>query len=712
MLIFGWVYSTGIFILFHVQRMTDKNWSRVMKSRSTSPEGGDKSVCSIVSLIGGKMTMKRLKYFTKILVTIFTFSLLWIVIARAQIPPQADTTRQSFFQRYVKLSGEISTYGELYSISGRERRRPASTGRLYFRPTISLFNTFSMSFDFLLSTEGSSARQNINQLGLYHSWSWGVAHIGDFTETFTPLTFSGVLIRGGGVSINPGVFRFSAVGGLTKRAVAGGAENGSYERYLYGVKIGVGKESSSFFDLMFLRVRDNPSSLPPSSPSITVIAPNGGEVLPVGTTQTIRWSAAGIGDQVKIELSRDGGNSFEIIFSSTPNDGLEQWIVTGPPTLNAVIRVSSLNDSVSDVSDAPFEIGGTQYQPGATPPNVADPYAVTPQENLVVGANTVLRLFESALTLKGEVSGSVYTRDMRAADLESIEIPSFMKQIYKPRVSTRVDYAYTTEINLNLSHFSAKAGYRYLGPGYTSLGVASLLTDQQEMLLGAGLRFQRWSIALDGGRQNDNLIGQKLYTTTRNRIGGSLNIRPLDEWSATILSNYLTMENDAKSDTMRIAYHNLMVGTNHVIMFGEQALVQTATASYMYQTSADGNPFRKNLASTSHTVNLSLVLAIAPNLIVTPSASVVRSQFGGAERITTQTYTVASQYRGFESKLVTSLSISASIMGNKNSLQSILSSSYQITNADIATVSIRITNYRGIGKYDENVANLTVSHQF
>jgi hypothetical protein len=656
--------------------------------------------------------MKRLKYFTKTLVTVFTFSLLWIVIARAQIPPQTDTTRQSFFQRYVKLSGEISTYGELYSISGRESRRPPSTGRLYFRPTISLFNTFSMSFDFLLSTEGSSARQNINQLGLYHSWSWGVAHIGDFTETFTPLTFSGVIIRGGGVSINPGVFRFSAVGGLTKRAVAGGAENGSYERYLYGAKIGVGKESSSFFDLMFLRVRDNPSSLPPSSPSIIVIAPNGGEVLPVGTTQTIRWSAAGIGDQVKIELSRDGGNSFEIIFSSTPNDGLEQWIVTGPPTLNAVIRVSSLNDSVSDVSDAPFEIGGTQYQPGTTPPNVANPYAVTPQENLVVGANTVLRLFESALTLKGEVSGSVYTRDMRAADLESIEITSFMKQIYKPRVSTRVDYAYTTEINLNLSHFSAKAGYRYLGPGYTSLGVASLLTDQQEMLLGAGLRFQRWSIALDGGRQNDNLLGQKLYTTTRNRIGGSLNIRPLDEWSATILSNYLTMENDAKSDTMRIAYHNLMVGTNHVIMFGGQALVQTATASYMYQTSADENPLRKNLASTSHTVNLSLVLAIAPNLIVTPTASVVRSQFGGAERTTTQTYTVASQYRAFESKLVTSLSISASIMGNKNSLQSILSSSYQITNADIATVSIRITNYRGTGKYDEYVANLTVSHRF
>jgi hypothetical protein len=658
------------------------------------------------------MMMMRLKDFTKTCGAIFTFSLLWIVSARAQMPSQADTTRQSFFQRYVKLSGEIGAYGELYSISGRERRRPASTGRLYFQPTISLFDAFSMSFVFLLSTEGSSARQNINQLGLNPSWSWGTARIGDFTEMFTPLTLSGVLIRGGGVSINPGAFRFAAVGGFTKRAVAGGAENGSYERYLYGAKIGVGKESSSFFDLMFVRVRDNPSSLPLPSPSITVIAPNGGEVLPVGTTQTIRWSAAGIGDQVKIELSRDGGNSFEILFSSTPNDGLEQWIVTGPPTLNAVIRVSSLNDSVRDVSDVPFEIGGTQYQPGTTPPNVADPYAVTPQENLVVGANTVLRLFESALTFKGEVNGSVYTRDLRAADIESKEIPSFVKQIYKPRVSTRIDYAYTTEINLNLSHFSAKAGYRYLGPGYTSLGVASLLTDLKEMLFGAGLRFQRWSIALDGGRQYDNLLGQKLYTTTRNRIGGSLNINPLNEWRATFLSNYLTMGNDAKSDTMRIAYHNLTVGTNHVIMFGEQALVQTATASYMYQTSADENPLRKNSSFTSHTVNMSLVLAIAPNLIVTPSASIIRSQFGDAEETTTQTYTVASQYRAFESKLVTSLSISASIVGNNYSLQSMLSSSYQITNADIATVSIRATNYRGTGKFDEYVANLTVSHRF
>ena len=53
-------------------------------------------------------------------------------VSYATEPQEKDTT--NFFQKNVVFSGDIGSYGELYSISGQAQRRPPSTGRLYFRP--------------------------------------------------------------------------------------------------------------------------------------------------------------------------------------------------------------------------------------------------------------------------------------------------------------------------------------------------------------------------------------------------------------------------------------------------------------------------------------------------------------------------------------------------------------------------------------------------
>ena len=59
-----------------------------------------------------------------------------------------------------------------------------------------------------------------------------------------------------------------------------------------------------------------------------------------------------------VELSRNGGGSYETLFASTANDGSEPWTVTGAPTAGAFIRLSSVgNSALSDSSNAPFSIG-------------------------------------------------------------------------------------------------------------------------------------------------------------------------------------------------------------------------------------------------------------------------------------------------------------------------------------------------------------------
>jgi hypothetical protein len=90
-------------------------------------------------------------------------------------------------------------------------------------------------------------------------------------------------------------------------------------------------------------------------PSIKVTSPNGGESWKIGSTKTITWDSTSV-LLVKIELSRDSGATWTTIAASIANRGDKTWTVTGPATTHARIRIVSLSNSASDVSDADFTI--------------------------------------------------------------------------------------------------------------------------------------------------------------------------------------------------------------------------------------------------------------------------------------------------------------------------------------------------------------------
>ncbi len=91
------------------------------------------------------------------------------------------------------------------------------------------------------------------------------------------------------------------------------------------------------------------------TPEVSVLSPNGGEILHIGDSATITWAAT-VMTEVKLEISRDGGGVWDVLSAGTPNDGSEMVTIVGPDSRNALIRVSSLDDLYSDVSDAPFWI--------------------------------------------------------------------------------------------------------------------------------------------------------------------------------------------------------------------------------------------------------------------------------------------------------------------------------------------------------------------
>ena len=100
-------------------------------------------------------------------------------------------------------------------------------------------------------------------------------------------------------------------------------------------------------------------TLTSSGPTLSVTYPNGGEALAIGDNPTLTWSSSGTLTDVKIDLSRNNGGAWESVVASTPNDGTHAWTVTGPPSADCLIRVSSPDDAVSDASNAVFSI----YQP-------------------------------------------------------------------------------------------------------------------------------------------------------------------------------------------------------------------------------------------------------------------------------------------------------------------------------------------------------------
>jgi hypothetical protein len=93
----------------------------------------------------------------------------------------------------------------------------------------------------------------------------------------------------------------------------------------------------------------------PSTPALTLYAPNGGEKSEIGKPFNINWFSTAPQGNVSIEISRNNGMSWELI-KNAPDNGSTQWQVTGPESDACLIRVTQLATGEKDVSDAPFRI--------------------------------------------------------------------------------------------------------------------------------------------------------------------------------------------------------------------------------------------------------------------------------------------------------------------------------------------------------------------
>lgn len=92
--------------------------------------------------------------------------------------------------------------------------------------------------------------------------------------------------------------------------------------------------------------------------SVTVLQPNGSEVLSTGSTYSIKWVSQGTINRVLVEFSVDDGKTWSEVYPpSVVNTGQCSWLVPAIDAERCLVRVASRDNlRVYDVSDAVFSI--------------------------------------------------------------------------------------------------------------------------------------------------------------------------------------------------------------------------------------------------------------------------------------------------------------------------------------------------------------------
>jgi uncharacterized repeat protein (TIGR02543 family) len=158
------------------------------------------------------------------------------------------------------------------------------------------------------------------------------------------------------------VIEYSTDSAITWSTIAASAPNtGSYQWAVpdtpsqhchLRIFLGDGDSESAPFDMTDTEF----SIVTTTTPSLTIISPNGGESWRVGTAHTITWVKTGNVPNVKIEYTINGGSSWLVITTTTPNTGSYPWTVPGSPSGQCKVRVSDIDGNPTDMSNAVFSI--------------------------------------------------------------------------------------------------------------------------------------------------------------------------------------------------------------------------------------------------------------------------------------------------------------------------------------------------------------------
>jgi hypothetical protein len=273
-----------------------------------------------------------------------------------------------------------------------------------------------------------------------------------------------------------------------------------------------------------------------------------------------------------------------------------------------------------------------------------------PSENLTITPDVGIALFDGKVKLQTEATISAFTRDTRTEEIDpGAAVPSFLTNLYAPRVGTRVDYAGTSQLQLDLNTFTLDATYERVQPGFRSLGLGRIRSDQEVIRINPRLELldRRLSIGLDLKRVRNNLLDQRLATRRQRQIGG--NVRARLAQGITVSGSYTRMVNEHKSEAGTALSRRLERRfVTHTATLSPSVTFQSGTTTHTVSVSSNFQQFndqpnlggtpgqqRFDASSTNLTTTASYALSFPSGLSLSLSGNYLRND---SEQATSTAY--------------------------------------------------------------------------
>jgi hypothetical protein len=158
---------------------------------------------------------------------------------------------------------------------------------------------------------------------------------------------------------------------------------------------------------------------------------------------------------------------------------------------------------------------------------MADSLGVAPAENIVTGYNMKISLWKNRIIFESDGALSLYTNDIDAlpvADSAYEKDIEKISRIVKVNTSSELYGAIQASIRYRSKFFSVRLQYRYIEPGYQSMGAYFLNNDLENYTIAPSFTAWKNRIRFNGslGFQRDDLNGNK--RAKARKVIGSANL--------------------------------------------------------------------------------------------------------------------------------------------------------------------------------------------
>ncbi len=297
--------------------------------------------------------------------------------------------------------------------------------------------------------------------------------------------------------------------------------------------------------------------------------------------------------------------------------------------------------------------------------------SLTPAENLSITPEFNLSLFEGAFFLESNLTVSLFSRDVTCDDLDVRDIPGsqYLTAIFTPRSSSRVDYAGEVSANVNAGPVRISGGYERIQPGFMSLGLGRIRSDQEMIRVRPQLRLINGRVSLGGNYTSgrNNLLETRISTTLRQQIGANANLRLTPALNLTL--SYMQMENENKPTDMTVPEafemhqkqlsRNFMITPTLVIRSGNIAHSLSFNGSYQLlddKSRAVDEGIREGVDFTNLSTGISYGTSLPMGVSLNFSGNLLLNEMGTTTN-TGYSFNASAGYGFLERRLTTNITL-------------------------------------------------------